>query len=100
MFNMLPDRFRDPVLLFALSCTLALGWLLVGLVSVDTVDQVFSEAGSIESASALFLILGALLLVDDMVHRRSLERWHLATLTLAAGSRPSRWCKLRDGLRS
>ncbi|MFN3313756.1 MAG: hypothetical protein ACK46Q_09845 [Hyphomonas sp.] len=93
MFKMLPDRFRDPVLLFALSCALALGWLLVGLVSVDTVDQVFAEAGPIESASALFLILGALLLLDDMVHRRSLERWHLATLTLAAGLRELDWDK-------
>lgn len=88
-----PNHLRDPVLLFALSCALALGWLLVGLVSVDTIEQVFAESGPIESASALFLILGALALTADMAQRREPGRWHLAVLALAAGLRELDWDK-------
>ncbi|MFN3275372.1 MAG: hypothetical protein ACK41U_11930 [Paracoccus sp. (in: a-proteobacteria)] len=88
-----PNRLRDPVLVFALSCALALGWLLVGLVSVDTIEQVFAESGPIESASALFLILGALALTGDMLRRKEPGRWHLAVLALAAGLRELDWDK-------
>ncbi|MFN4128983.1 MAG: hypothetical protein ACK4GC_04095 [Paracoccaceae bacterium] len=88
-----PNRLRDPVLLFALSCALALGWLLAGLVSVDTTDQVFAESGPVESASALFLILGALALTVDIFRRRDIGRWHLAVLVLAAGLRELDWDK-------
>ncbi|MFN3526294.1 MAG: hypothetical protein ACK4YU_09405 [Paracoccus sp. (in: a-proteobacteria)] len=86
-------RLRDPVLLFALSCALALGWLLVGLVSLDTIDQVFAESGPIESASAMLLILGALALSVDMIVRKEPGRWHLAVLVTAAGLRELDWDK-------
>lgn len=87
------DRLRDPALFFALSCALALGWLLAGLVSLDTVSEVFGESGPIESASALFLILSAVALIGDMIRRRMPERWHLAVLIVAAALRELDWDK-------
>lgn len=87
------DRLRDPVLMFALSCALALGWLLVTLVSVDTMDQVFAESGPIEGASALMLFLGAMVLAADIVRRGAWGRWHLVVLVMAAGLRELDWDK-------
>lgn len=88
-----PDRRRDPLLLFALSCALALGWLLAGMVTAETVTDIFSESGPIEQTSALFLILSALVLSADMLWRRDWGRWHLAVLVLAAGLRELDWDK-------
>lgn len=87
------DRRRDPVLLFALSCALALGWLMTGMVTAETVTDIFAESGPIEQTSALFLLLSALALTVDLVWRRDWGRWHLAVLVLAAGLRELDWDK-------
>jgi len=87
------DRRRDPVLLFALSCAMALGWLMAGMVTADTVTDIFTESGPIEQTSALFLLLAALALVVDILRRRDWGRWHLAVLVLAAGLRELDWDK-------
>lgn len=87
------DQRRDPVLLFALSCTLALVWLMTGMVTADTVTEIFAESGPIEQTSVLFLLLSALALVIDILWRRDLGRWHLAVLVLAAGLRELDWDK-------
>lgn len=92
--SLIPEnRRRDPVLLFSLSCMLALCWLLAELVSVETIEQVFSESGPIERVSAPYLILAALALAGDMIRSRSLKSWHLAVLVLAAGLRELDWDK-------
>lgn len=86
-------RLGDPVLLFALSCALALGWLLVALVIADSPAQIFAEAGPIEQTSALFLMMAAVALAGDMIRRGAWGRWHLAVLVLAAGLRELDWDK-------
>ncbi|QBX35553.1 hypothetical protein E4191_13250 [Paracoccus liaowanqingii] len=91
------DRRRDPLLLFALSCALALGWLMVGMVTAETVTDIFAESGPIEQTSALFLLLSALALGVEMVRRRDWGRWHLAVLVLAAGLRELDWDKAFTG---
>ncbi|RMC30268.1 hypothetical protein C9E82_18165 [Paracoccus siganidrum] len=88
-----PDRHRDPLLLLALTCGLTLGWLLVGLVLVETPEKMFAETGPIESASAFYLIVTALWLASDMMRRRALERWHLLVFVTAAGLRELDWDK-------
>lgn len=89
----LRKRLLDPALFLAFCCALAAGWLLVGLASVTTIDQVFAESGPIETASASFLILCAVVLSGDIIQGRLPRRWHLVVLTLAAGLRELDWDK-------
>ncbi|WP_405403947.1 hypothetical protein [Paracoccus sp. Ld10] len=87
------DRLRDPALLFALSCALALGWLLIALVPMESMDQVFAESGPIEGASVRVLIVAVAALGVDVVRRRAWGRWHLVALVAAAAFRELDWDK-------
>lgn len=89
------DRGRDAILMFALSCGLAVVWCLAfaSFVAVKNPQQMFAESGPIESASAMCLIVGALALLGDMILRRNPWRWHLALLVLACGLRELDWDK-------
>lgn len=93
MTRMSAHRHRDAALLFALSSMPALGWLLAELIRGKAAGHIFSESGSIERLSALYLILAALALAGDMTVRGTWRHWHLALLVLAGGLRELDWDK-------
>lgn len=93
---MFPISFQlrqNAVSLLAFSSAVALGWVLLGLVLVETPAQMFSEGGPIESASAFFLLVGAAAVVGAMVRHKTLGYWHIAVLILAGGLRELDWDK-------
>ncbi|WP_265499255.1 hypothetical protein [Paracoccus beibuensis] len=84
---------RDPVLLFALSCALALAWVLAAVVLGWGPDRLFSESGPVERLSALYLVLAGMWLAADQLWQGRWPRWHLVVLILAAALRELDWDK-------
>lgn len=82
-----------PSLILALSCGLALGWVLAALMLATDPSGVFSERGPVERLSAFYLVVAGLWLLLDQLRRRSLADWHLVALVLAAATRELDWDK-------
>lgn len=83
----------DPALVLAGAFGTALLWLLVDLARLRRLDDFYAESGGIETLSALYLMLGAVLLGAAMVVRRSWGDWHQPFLLLAASLRELDWDK-------